>query len=113
MFRAGLMHAEEWSFKSVAPEPSNKPPVAAAPDPLPFASAAPMGMPMGGVSTAAAAAMGSGSNLVGAGYPESAPEPAPRAAPQAAPADDFFGGPRMNQMSAEQLVALGVIPPER
>ncbi|CAJ1357968.1 unnamed protein product [Effrenium voratum] len=111
--RAGLMHAEEWSFKSVAPEPSNKPPVAAAPDPLPFASAAPMGMPMGGVSTAAAAAMGSGSNLVGAGYPESAPEPAPRAAPQAGPADDFFGGPRMNQMSAEQLVALGVIPPER
>ncbi|CAL1146180.1 unnamed protein product [Cladocopium goreaui] len=87
---------EEWSFKSIAPEPSNQPPAAPA---MPAAPVMPVAAPA--AVPAVPEPMGTGHG----GY----------AAGPVAPVEsgDPFIGRRMNQMRAEELVALGIIPPEK
>ncbi len=71
---------DDWSFKSIAPEPSNEPQNAAA----------------------------FGTNAASTGYGSAYSDAAAPAATR-----DPWGGRRMNQMSTQELVALGILPPEK
>lgn len=101
---------DDWSFKSVAPEPSNKP---AAPQ---WTNPGPADLPSFPAAPSSTAAPESGSSF--GGYSASTPVLDPGvnrsgAATGRPEADHPFGAGRTNQMTTEQLVKLGIIPPEK
>ncbi|CAE7405124.1 ABCI20, partial [Symbiodinium sp. CCMP2456] len=102
---------DDWSFKSVAPEPSNKP---AAPQ---WTTPGPAELPSFPAAALSTAAPDSGSSF--GGYSASTPVLDPGVNRSGAPsggraeADHPFSAGRTNQMTTEQLVKLGIIPPER